>query len=47
VRNLIAHDYAGAQLAEVLRYCREHQPALDAICARVEAYARMLLASER
>jgi uncharacterized protein YutE (UPF0331/DUF86 family) len=43
VRNIIARDYAGAQLAEVLRYCRDHKPVLDAICERVEAYARTLL----
>ncbi len=45
VRNIIAHDYAGAHLAEVLRYCREQKPALDTVCERVEAYARALLGS--
>lgn len=47
VRNIIAHDYAGAQLAEVLNYCRDHKPVLDAVCERVTAYARALLVSDR
>ncbi len=47
VRNVIAHDYAGAQLAEILRYCREQKPVLDAICDRVEAYAGRLLGARR
>jgi uncharacterized protein YutE (UPF0331/DUF86 family) len=40
VRNLIAHDYAGAKAAEIFTYCRGRKPILDAICDRVMAYAR-------
>jgi uncharacterized protein YutE (UPF0331/DUF86 family) len=43
VRNMIAHDYAGAKAAEIFAYCRQQKPALDAICARVEAHARRML----
>ena len=46
VRNIIAHDYAGAKAAEILIYCREHKPVLDAICHRVSAYATAILALE-
>jgi uncharacterized protein YutE (UPF0331/DUF86 family) len=43
VRNIIAHDYAGAKAAEILAYCREQKPGLDAICDRAAAYAGKLL----
>ena len=45
VRNIIAHDYAGAKAAEIFAYCREQQPALVAVCNRVEVYAAPLIAS--
>lgn len=43
LRNIIAHDYAGAKAAEILAYCREQKPVLDAVCDRVVAYARKTL----
>jgi uncharacterized protein with HEPN domain len=43
VRNIIAHDYAGAKAAEIFAYCREQKPALDAICDRVAAHAGQIL----
>ena len=46
VRNMIAHDYAGAKAAEIFAYCREEKPFLDAICDRVAAYAGRVV-SER
>ena len=42
VRNMIAHDYAGAKAAEIFAYCRAQKPAFDEICTRVEAYVRRL-----
>ena len=45
VRNIIAHDYAGAKAAEIFAYCREQQPALVAVCNQVEVYAAPLIAS--
>jgi uncharacterized protein YutE (UPF0331/DUF86 family) len=39
VRNIIAHDYAGAKAAEILAFCLEQKPAFDAICDAVAAYA--------
>ena len=39
VRNMIAHDYAGAKAAEIFAYCRGQKPVLDAVCDRVVAYA--------
>jgi hypothetical protein len=39
VRNIIAHDYAGAKAAEIFSYCREQKPVLDVICDAVAAYA--------
>jgi hypothetical protein len=45
VRNIIAHDYAGAKVAEIFAYCRDQKPALDAICSRVAAYATGLSAA--
>lgn len=47
VRNVIAHDYAGAKAAEVFAYCREQKPELDAVCDRVAGYARPLIAGAR
>ena len=43
VRNIIAHDYAGAKAAEIFAYCREQKPILDSICDRVAAYAGRIL----
>ena len=43
VRNIIAHDYAGAKAAEIFAYCREQKPILDAICDRLAAYANQIL----
>ena len=43
VRNVSAHDYAGAKAAEVITFCREQKPTLDAMCDRVAAHARQLL----
>ena len=43
VRNMIAHDYAGAKAAEIFAYCREQKPVMDAICDRVAAYAGQIL----
>ena len=45
VRNIIAHDYAGAKVADIFAYCREQKPALEAICSRVAAYATPLSAA--
>jgi len=44
VRNMIAHDYAGAEAAEIFAFCREQKPVLDAVCDRTADYARKLLA---
>ncbi len=43
VRNMIAHDYAGARAAEIFAYCREQKPVFDAICQRASAYADRIL----
>ena len=43
VRNMIAHDYAGAKAAEIFAYCREQKPVADVICDRVAAYAGQIL----
>jgi uncharacterized protein YutE (UPF0331/DUF86 family) len=45
VRNIIAHDYAGAKAAEIFTYCREQKPVFDAICERVAVYAKQLLSA--
>ena len=45
VRNMIAHDYAGAKAAEIFAYCREQKPLFDAVCDRVAAYSRRVLSS--
>lgn len=42
VRNIIAHDYAGAKMGEIFVYCREQKPMLDALCASIAAYAEPL-----
>jgi hypothetical protein len=42
-RNVIAHDYAGAETAGVFAFCREHWARLDAICDRVVIYAERVL----
>jgi hypothetical protein len=39
VRNIIAHDYAGAKAAEIFAYCRDQKSALDSICDRVVQHA--------
>ena len=46
VRNMIAHDYAGARAAEIFAYCREQKPVVDAICDRVAAYAGQILSAQ-
>lgn len=45
VRNMIAHDYAGAKAAEIFGFCREQKPLLTAVCERAVEYARQVLAS--
>ncbi len=45
VRNMIAHDYAGAKAAEIFAYCREQKPVLDAICERVAGHAHQILSA--
>jgi len=45
VRNMIAHDYAGAKAAEIFVFCREQHPLLIAICDRVVLHAQQLLSS--
>jgi len=47
VRNVIAHDYAGAKAAEVFAYCRQEKPLFDDICDRVAAYASRILATRK
>jgi uncharacterized protein YutE (UPF0331/DUF86 family) len=44
LRNIIAHDYAGAKAAEIFAYCRQQKPLLDGVCDKVAAYAQPLLA---
>ena len=46
VRNIIAHDYAGAKAPEILAYCRAQKPVLDSICERATAHAARLLSAE-
>ena len=43
VRNMIAHDYAGARAAEIFAYCREQKPVFDGICERAVNHARQIL----
>jgi uncharacterized protein YutE (UPF0331/DUF86 family) len=46
VRNIIAHDYAGARAAEIFTFCREQKPALDGICNLVVNYAAQVLSAD-
>lgn len=43
VRNIIAHDYSGAELAALLVFCRSREAELNDACNRVVAYAPILL----
>jgi uncharacterized protein YutE (UPF0331/DUF86 family) len=43
VRNIIAHDYAGAGYTQIFSYCREQKPVFDAICEAVATYAKTTL----
>lgn len=43
VRNLIAHDYAGAKAREIFAFRRQQKPVFDAICHRTNSYASRLL----
>ena len=43
VRNIIAHDYSGAELAGLLVFCRAREVALLAACDRVTDYANTRL----
>lgn len=43
VRNVIAHDYSGAELGELLVFCRAREAMLIAACDRVTAYAKTRL----
>jgi len=43
VRNMIAHDYAGAKAAEIFAYCREQKPVFDGICQRAVTQAEKVL----
>jgi uncharacterized protein YutE (UPF0331/DUF86 family) len=45
VRNMIAHDYAGARAAEIFAYCREQKAVFDGICDRVVTHARQILSA--
>ena len=46
VRNMIAHDYAGARAAEIFAYCREQKPVLDAACVHAAEHAGNILSLE-
>lgn len=43
IRNIIAHDYAGAKAAEIFNYCREQKALFDATCAAAAVYAAKIL----
>ena len=43
VRNMIAHDYAGAKAAEIFAYCRDQKTVFDGICDRVVTQAQQVL----
>lgn len=45
VRNMMAHDYAGARAAEIFAWCREQKPVYDRICDRVSAHAAQILSA--
>jgi hypothetical protein len=46
VRNIIAHDYAGAKVAEIFAYCLEQEPVLEAACVHAAEHAASILSSE-
>lgn len=39
IRNMIAHDYAGAKAGEIFNYCLKQKSAFDAISDKAAAYA--------
>jgi len=43
VRNIIAHDYAGAKAAEIFNYCRDQKPLVDSIFDAVAKYSATAL----
>jgi hypothetical protein len=43
VRNIIAHDYTGAKMSELLLFCSQQKLSLDKICDRTEVYANQLI----
>ena len=43
VRNMIAHDYAGAKTAEIFTHCREQKPVFDVLCDKANDYANRVL----
>jgi len=45
VRNMIAHEYAGARAAEIFAWCREQKPVFDGICEHVIAHAAQILSA--
>ena len=45
VRNMIAHDYAGAKAAEIFAYCREQKSAFDGMCDRAVTHAKQILSA--
>jgi uncharacterized protein YutE (UPF0331/DUF86 family) len=45
VRNIIAHDYAGAKTSEIFAYCREQKPRLDSVCDQLDAYAHRIMSA--
>jgi len=45
VRNMIAHDYAGAKTAEIFAFCREQKPVFDVVCERVAGHASRILST--
>lgn len=45
VRNMIAHDYAGAKAAEIFAFCREQKSVFDAVYERVNDYANRILSA--
>ncbi len=46
IRNIIAHDYAGAKAAEIFAWCREQKPGLEIVCDRVAAHVKTLLPAQ-
>ena len=43
VRNVIAHDYSGAELAALLEFCQAREALLNTTCDRIVSYARARL----